>query len=413
MKYTLLIFFLFLLACNGKEPETVVIEVSDTTQTEKIRTFAAKLPDQPYIVTESKDTIIFSVKDTTVSKTQSVTITTTYPVTKVETRPYKGIPVPPVEPPPPTSVSKILTLPKGTAQTYSNRTNLVIENLYFDNKNPGFQNGNVLWFNNCSNITIRNCYFGASAGAAIYAYQSSNIKIENVLIAYTKGAVIVSRSTGGIALNNVQYVNGYGSGDGDGKDGCLYKLIESNGPGFAVTNCRVENFPGESNPEDLVSMYKSGGVQASPINISGNIFRGGGPSQSGGGIVPGDEGGQWYTITNNTLYNPGQYGIGIASGTNITITGNKIYSDRFAWSNNPLFVWNQYATPCNNIVVRNNRANWTDRTGAKNPGWNAGNCSNTVFEMPTTITAAEMGIPAHIITMVTPDELLKIRKKEI
>lgn len=419
MKYTLIIFFLFLLACNGNEPETVVIEVGDSTQVERIMKLAAKYPEQPYIIDkETNDTFYITTKDTTVTKTENVTISTTYPVTKITKKPFKGIPIPPVDPPPPTGVSKILALAKGTAQTYNNVSNLVIENRYFDNKNPGFQNGNVLWFNNCSNITIRNCRFGPSAGVAIYAYGSSNIRIENCFSDYTKGFVNASRCTGGIYIINSQMVNGYGSGAPyEGKDGNIYKLTECTGPGFGVENCVVENFPGESNPEDLISLYKSSGTAASPIKITGNIFRGGGPSQSGGGIVAGDGDnaftGGYVTITNNKLVDPGQYGIAAAGGTNITITGNVIFAKKEAWTNNPLFVWNQYSPACNNIRITNNRANWTDRTGAKNGGWNAGNCAGTVFEYPATITLAEIGLPAHIITMVTPAELLKIRKKEI
>jgi hypothetical protein len=308
---------------------------------------------------------------------------------------------------------KYLLLPKGTAQTYTNKSNLVIENLSFTNKNASFQSGHILVLNGCSNITIRNCYFGSSVGAGIYMFNCTNIKIENSLFVYNSTAILASRSKGGIYAKNCQYVNMHGKGTLGAGGGEFYKLVECTGPGFGVENCKGENFLGESNPEDIVSLFKSSGTAASPIIITGNFFKGGGPSNSGGGIVAGDGDasftGGYVNITNNTLVNPGQYGIAAGGGTNITITGNKIYSAKFPWANNPLFVWNQYSPECANITVKNNRVNWTDKDGNINNGWNAGNCSNTVFEKPTSITLAEMNIPSNLVSFVTAAELLTVR----
>ena len=93
----------------------------------------------------------------------------------------------------------------------------------------------------------------------------------------------------------------------------------------------------------------------------------------------------------------------------IQVLNNKIYARQQPFTNNPLYVWNQYSTQCSNITVRGNRVNWTDKNGALNGGWNAGNCSQTVFEYPTTITVAEMNVPDHLISFVTDFELLLIR----
>lgn len=317
---------------------------------------------------------------------------------------------------PPPSAIKYLQLPKGQARTLNNVTGQTIEKQLFNNQDAGFQNGNILWLNNCHDITFVNCAFGNSKGVAIYAYQCSNIRVIDSLNFYTKGFFNASRCTGGIHIKNSQMINGYGSGAPyEGKDGNLYKLTECKGPGYGVENCRVHNFPGESNPEDIVSLFASEGVAGSPILIKGNLIVGGGPSQSGGGVVAGDGTntftGGWVDILDNALLNPGQYGAACAGGHDINIIGNKIYSDRFAWSNNPLFVWNQYAPVCTKITIKNNWVNWTDRNGAKNNGWNAGNCSATTFEIPKPITLAEMKsvIPDHLITFLTPAELLQVR----
>lgn len=343
-----------------------------------------------------------------------VTVNNPTPVTPPTDPPIIIPPTPPIVVPPISGTPvKYLQLPTGTPQMYEDKNGLLIENLRFTNKGS-VNNGNILNFSGCANVTIRNCYFGSSNGCALYFFDGcSNIKIENCLFVYNKGSVIVSRS-GSVYLKNCQQVNGYGSGDGDGRDGGLFKLIECKGAGLGVEGCRVESFVGESNVEDIISLYASEGTSASPIKIIDNIFRGGGPSDSGGGIVAGDGHasftGGWVDILRNTLYNPGQYGTAAAGGHDIRIEENKIYSDRFAWSNNPLFVWNQYAPACSKITIRKNRVNWTNKSGGKDPGgWNGGGCSTVINEPSATITKAEMGVPDHLITFLTPAELLQVR----
>ena len=178
-------------------------------------------------------------------------------------------------------------------------------------------------------------------------------------------------------------------------------------------NNKGENFMGESDPEDLISLYASSGTAASPIRISGNMFRGGGPSDSGGGIMAGDNGGGYVIIENNSLLNPGQYGIAIAGGHDIKILNNKIYAKQQSFTNNPLYVWAQQGAGCSNNTVTGNYVNWTDRDGNQNRGWNAGNCGSTTYNPDENkmITEAEMNFPSHLIDFITPAELLTIRGK--
>jgi hypothetical protein len=47
----------------------------------------------------------------------------------------------------------------------------------------------------------------------------------------------------------------------------------------------------------------------------------------------------------------------------------------------------------------------------KDPGgWNGGGFTNVINEPSKPITAAEMNVPAHLITFLTPDELIQVRK---
>lgn len=129
-----------------------------------------------------------------------------------------------------------------------------------------------------------------------------------------------------------------------------------------------------SNVEDLINIYNSSGTGDSPITIQNNKFKQGGSSKSGGGIVAGDSGGSNILIENNVLVDPGQYGIGVAGGTNIVVRGNKIYGRQQSFTNVGIAVWNQSKVNCDSIEVSYNRVDLTNKTGIKNPAWNASNC---------------------------------------
>ena len=148
------------------------------------------------------------------------------------------------------------------------------------------------------------------------------------------------------------------------------------GSGSSISGNRGENALGGSNAEDLISVYQSGGTSGSPLRVVGNHLRNGGPSNSGSGIMLGDGGGGNVIVQGNALVNPGQVGIGVASGTNITVSGNSVYSDALPWSNVGIYVWNQYGSACDNIQITNNQVNWTAAGGYANPWYNGGGCSN-------------------------------------
>ena len=309
---------------------------------------------------------------------------------------------PPVTPPPPPPVGGIqyLSLPLGTPQTYRNKTNLVIENLRFTN--PA---GNILTFFDCSNITIRNCYFGASSGEGVSIERGGNITIENCLFANNRTMIYANRTTGGIKVLNNQFVNA----KGPFPRGQYVQFNTCTGAGNLVQGNRGECFDGRADPEEVVNLFSSSGTAASPITIKDNIFRGGGPSPSGGGMAAGDHGGDWLLIENNKLVNPGQQGIGVGGGNNVTIRGNQIYSEKKPWSNIGMFIWGQYEASCSNVNVSNNRVTFYNKNGVLNNWWWGGGCSNANYTRPTSITLAEMNVPAHLIDFITPAQLLTIK----
>lgn len=301
---------------------------------------------------------------------------------------------------------KYLSLPISGKIVATN--NQVIENLQFKNID-----GNAIRVGNCQNVIIRNCFFNGSSEEAIEVENGNNVTITNCLFARcTTGVYALSSST--IKVNNCQFVNvrmRLINGNEAGR-GQFVQFNGVNGPGNEIMNNKGENFQGESNPEDMISLYNSSGTAASPIKISGNMSRGGGPSASGGGYIAGDNGGGYVVIENNVLLNPGNYGLAIAGGHDIIIRNNKIFSKRFAWSNNPLYMWGQSGAACSNNQIHGNALNWTDKNGNQNRGWNAANCGNSVYNPGENkdITEADLNVPVHLIDFITQAELLTIRK---
>ncbi|MFD0750812.1 right-handed parallel beta-helix repeat-containing protein [Mucilaginibacter calamicampi] len=226
-----------------------------------------------------------------------------------------------------------------------------------------------LKFSNCSNITIKKCTLSNSTDVAIFLYKCRNVTIENCYITNVSTGVYALESQGIKIINNtVLNVNG------PFPRGQMVQFDEVSGAGNRVLNNKCENIIGRSFAEDAISMYKSSGTPSDPILISGNLIKGGGPSITGGGIMLGDNGGEYIIATNNVLVNPGQYGMAISGGKHIQITNNKIYSKRQSFTNVGLYVWNQNPLACGDNTVSGNYVNWTNSKGAAHDEWNNGNC---------------------------------------
>lgn len=425
MKYSqLIIVILIFFGCNNepKQPEISVDDSASLSQkiTPPIGTQSDQ-PDEGFVlgkpmaralalvttpdstrITPNGDTILYFSE--TKTQTGTTQYTFSYKVPRVEIRAKGTTPIPPVDPEPPVVGVKFLTLPTSAPLDLSGKSNQVIENLRFVNTNDVA----IKMYNGANNIIIRNCFFNGGVKELVELENASNITIENCLFA--KGtAGVYALGSKNVKVINCQFVNMKIRRSSTGAFQGRGVFVQWNAcSDVQVINCKGENFAGESDAEDMISFFKtSNGV------VSGNMFRGCGTattSTSGGGIIAGDNGGDNVVLQNNTLMTPGNYGMAIAGGTNMKILNNKIYSERNPVSNNPLYVWAQSGVSCTNVTVTGNRVYWIDKNGGRNNGWNAGNCSNTIFNYPTNITLAEMNVPAHLITMVTPAELLTIRK---
>jgi hypothetical protein len=242
----------------------------------------------------------------------------------------------------------------------SGQSNVVIENVHVSN--PG---GTCINVTNSSNVTIRNSTIGPCGDNAVYLSDVDTANITGNYISGTSNGVLVHRSDS-IAVDGNAFVN-------SGRNFVQFDKV--NGAGSSISRNRGQNEIGGSNAEDMISLYQSNGTAGSPILIVGNHLRNGGPSSSGSGIMLGDGGGAHQIVEANVLVNPGQVGIGVASGSDVKIRGNQIFSSAQPWSNVGLYVWNQYGSTCDDIEVSGNQVNWTAAGGYSNAYWAGGGCS--------------------------------------
>lgn len=412
MKYLKILLVLIFFSCNNESKEETAVDTTIVPRTPppfqivvqeqktQARALAISVAPDSTTLTAKGDTLIYY------SDIKTGTTTYNYKVPRVELR-YKGIVIPPVDPPVPVPTGKYLSLPKSAAQVVTNQSNKVIENLKFEDFT-----GIGIRITGGANIIIRNCFFNRGGAEAITIEGATNVTVENCLFnKVTTGVYAISSKT--IKINNNEFINVRKRSDG--VRGQFVQFNGVTGAGNQVNDNRGENFLSESNPEDLVSMYRSSGTATSPIEVKRNTFRGGGPSASGGGIVLGDNGGSYQIAEGNKLLDPGQYGMAIAGGNNCSILNNQIAAKQQSFTNNPLYMWAQAGAACGTNTVRGNKIYWIDKSGSFNGGWDAGNCAGSSFEYPARWNSYAEGvtalaIPGHFLKYLNAAEELTIRK---
>lgn len=267
--------------------------------------------------------------------------------------------------------------------------NVTISNLQITNPN-----GNCITLINCSNITIQDCKLGPSKGEGVSISNSTNITVTYTTMESVRTGVYAGTSSGiKVLYNDVKNVTG------PMPRGQMVQFDKVSGAGNRISYNVAENIAGKSTPEDVISLYKSNGTAADPIKVVGNWIRGGGPSNSGGGIMTGDGGGSYILVEDNILVNPGQYGLSISGGHHITIRNNKVFSQQFPFSNVGIFAWNQYSSESHSNTISNNEVNFTNKNGSRNNWWNNGNMG-TISGWSTNVYNAQLTanvLPAVII----------------
>jgi parallel beta-helix repeat protein len=228
-------------------------------------------------------------------------------------------------------------------------------------------------FNNCHNVTIRNCIIKNCVQAGLSFYNCSNILIEDCFFDYNRTHVRFGLCTGPIIVRHNDGKNVRGPAYPGGQ---FCQLAECGGAGVVIEYNYIKNWPGQSDPEDMINIYKSFFPAESPAIVRYNYGTGYNASASGGGFLIGDGHGAHQILEHNVLVNPGQYGIG-SGGQYITMRHNKVFSQRTPISNTGVSINTWYTAnndcgwgfggDCIGQLFENNQIKWTNKNGVNSP----------------------------------------------
>ncbi len=259
---------------------------------------------------------------------------------------------------------------------------------------------------NCENLTIQYCEVGPGDMVGISVSNSRNVRIVNSWVHDTgtrlsihlykctdvliQGNRLERGASGVYALEStgVKVIGNYVEDvQGPFPRGQLAQFDKVTGEGNCISQNYAINFAGKSTPEDMINIYKSEGTEKSPILIEKNFLCGdpekgsADKSKSGSGIMMGDGGGKPLRRAENTLFAPGQVGIGVCGGSNIAVEKNQIYGLASNQANVGMYVWNQSKAAGADIVVRDNTVAWKNAKGDNSSFWKGGD--NGGFERVT------------------------------
>jgi hypothetical protein len=255
--------------------------------------------------------------------------------------------------------------PSGPCITVKNGS----QNIVIRDSELGPCAGSGVLFHTSNGVTLTNSYVHDTTEEGVTAFNVDGLTIIRNRMARNKTGVHAAHST----RVNVQY-NNFLNVTGPFPRGQFVQFEDVSGTGNRIKCNYGLNQLGQSYPEDAINLYRSYGDPTDPIQIIGNKINGGGPSFSGGGIMLGDAGGSYQIAQDNILVDPGQYGVSVAGGNNITVSGNMIYARQQPFTNVGITVWMQRAPDCYAITVQGNSTNWTNANGARNGKWTGGNC---------------------------------------
>lgn len=197
---------------------------------------------------------------------------------------------------------------------------------------------------------------GVTIQGNVLAYGESNIEATQ----HAKTLLIV----GNFLLNprgpypRGQNVQAWGAGN----------VVVRNNYTLSSTDTKRYKYPDDQ--EDSINFGIGSGFVA-----DGNYVTGG-HSPSGCGLIA-DDGADGARFSDNRLVDTGGCGVGVASGTNQVIAGNRIINRTpiKGAGNTALYVWNQYRhVACGQVEIRKNVATEIRRNGAQSGFWNGGGC---------------------------------------
>lgn len=263
----------------------------------------------------------------------------------------------------------------------------------------------------CSNVKIVNCLFGQKQvygvkNVGLYIFNSNNITARNSYYENVASGVLVLNSET-VKVDSNQFRNMQGLYP----RGSFVQFASVTGPNCSISYNKGENFDGKSSTRNMIDVITSYGTAGNPIQVNFNQLRANNPTNTdGGGIMLGDNQGDYQIASYNIIVSPGSYGVAIAGGKNNTLLSNKIFSPPHAGSASSSYgvmVYN--LTPvsgnCFNLNVRGNFINWfSDKYHRYNPIFNPGSCTS-ISGLALNILNANINasiLPAQLLTTCLP-----------
>ncbi len=231
-------------------------------------------------------------------------------------------------------------------------------------------------------MTFRNIAMnrnGQTYGAVRFNY-SVNINVNNSHFESVASAIRFINSNGPLLVTFNTALN-------PGRN--FFQCNNCNGSAIRINHNSMEHTQQvASQPlEDFINIFQSSGLSSNWIQVNHNRARTDG---MGNGINPesscfiilGDFGGSFQEAKNNIGVNPAQCGIGAASGNNIRVQDNKMYSKLIVGISNVAFYsWKNppEAPSCSSHTFEGNIANWVCgkpdcNYGEHNKAWSDGSC---------------------------------------
>lgn len=248
------------------------------------------------------------------------------------------------------------TYPIHAPVTLKNQKNVSFTHQYF----KGSVNHAIDSLNGCDNVTFTDCVFGQPTALGVNNVGLSAINCTNIHVLHcwfeNVSTAVYAQASQSIQVEYCQMKNMRGPYP----RGQVIQFNNVSGPLNRINFNLAENFSGQSNGEDMLSVYKSHGVPSDPIEVNYNWLRGpgDGPSTTGAGITVGDQGGSYIQCLGNIVVRTNVEGIQCAGGTYIYIVGNKVSSVATARSRQGMGYGNYSSFPTNNVTITANFINW-------------------------------------------------------
>lgn len=248
---------------------------------------------------------------------------------------------------------------------------------------------------------------GAFLGRFLTSQSAARLVIENNDLNNTAGIYIrtpLSSSTISIRFNTVENINGrastgsgYATRDNGGLGVNLVQFVQFDNvvaPAAEIAWNQVINDPYVSRVEDNISIYRSCGSAAAPIDIHDNFIHGGYPGApgtddySGGGIIEEGTDACFVNVHDNQIIETTNYGIAIAGAHDNNLYSNTLMGIGLL-SNGVIEpsqnVGGYVSSAAYNNTVHDNRAGWYNQNGDDNTWYPRSPCDSSCFYNNTSL----------------------------